>query len=436
MKDTELDDLLVRYADATLGADQLARLQAELERSSVARARMRELAEQAFAIGEAGRCREARSPRRQVTEMPAAVRRWSFYPVLALAALALLLLGVISLMQLRSRSPMLEVVAVRGAAVWSEGEKRVPLLAGARLPAGTVETENETATAEIRLPDGSHFTLNGSAEAVFRATGGKQVTLKRGKVTAFVARQLPGQPLRVRTPTANVEVLGTVFSLDVVPQRTSLSVAEGRVRLRRLVDGREVEVSAEQQVAASLVASDVLAPEGMMTPPSDWSLQLASPPDRVTGSWIPSGFADPAHLVAAPIVVQRKGDGSVYVHHGVIVRSASNSPADAFATLTADSVLSVRLRMERESAVQLMIATRRPDGGFAGNFELVRRHPQIVPGSDWQTLEVPIRDLVPNHPERAEVAAGNIANVIIITTVHEAVGLEVAGISILSPPSH
>ena len=435
MNETELDDLLVRYADGTLDAERLARLEAEIERSSLARTRLRELAEQAFAIGEAGRCREARSPRRQVVDFPAAAQRWSWRPVLALAAAVAVLVGVVSVMQVRSQKPMLEVVAVRGAAVWSGGENRVPLVAGARLPAGTIETENETATAEVRLSDGSHFTLNGSAEAVFSEASGKQVTLKRGKVTAFVAKQLPGRPLQVRTPTANVEVLGTAFSLDVVPQRTSLSVAEGRVRLRRLVDGREVEVAAEQQVAASLVASDALAPEEMKTPASQWSLPLTSRPDRATGSWVPSGATGPARLLAVPIVVQQKGDGSIFVHHGMIVRSASNSPADAFASLTADSVLSVRLRMQKEFVIQVMIATRRPDGGFAGNFETVKRYPQIVPGPDWQTLEVPIRDLVPIHPERAKVAAGNIANVIIITTVHEPVGLEVAEISILPAAS-
>ncbi len=435
MNEAELDDLLVRYADGTLDANRLARLEAELKRSGSARGRMRELAEQVFAIGEAGRCREARSPRRQIVEFPIASPRRFWRPMLALAAVLTVMLGIVSLMQVRSRGTMIEVIAVRGAAVWIEGEKRVPLVAGTRLPAGTIETENETATAEVQLSDGSHFTLNGSAEAVFTEVGSKQVTLKRGKVTAFVAKQSPGRPLQVRTPTANVEVLGTVFSLDVAPQRTSLSVAEGRVRLRRLVDGREVEVAAEQQVAASLVASDALAPEGLKTPPSQWSLPLTSPPDRVTGSWVPSGAAAPAHLAAVPIVVQQKGDGSVYVHHGVIVHSASNSPADAFASLTPDSALSVRLRMRKGSAIQLMIATRRPDGGFAGNFELSKRHPQIVPGSDWHTLQVPIRDFVPIHPERAQVAAGNIANVVIVTTVHESVGLEVAEISILPAPS-
>lgn len=431
MNDADLDDLLVRYADGTLDAHQLARLEAELERSAASRRRMRELAEQAFAIGEAGRCREARNPGRQVVEFPAAAPRWSRRPVLAFAAVFVVALGIVSFMQARSRGTMLEVIAVRGSAVWSEGGKRMSLVAGARLAAGTIETESETATAEVRLSDGTHFTLNGSAEAVFSEDGGKQVTLKRGKVTAFVAPQASGRPLRVRTPAANLEVLGTVFSLDAAPQHTSLSVAEGRVRLRRLVDGREVEVAAEQQVAASLVSSEALVPVTMKAPPADWTLRFACEPERFTGKWIATEGDNPARVVAAPIVAKREDNGSVYVHHAVIVRAASNLPTDAFATITPDSVFRVRLRMQREIPLQLMIATRRPEGGFAGNFELVRRHPQITAGEAWTILEVPIRDFVPIHPERVKAAAGNQANVVIITTLHEPVGLEVAEIAIL-----
>ena len=56
MTGAELDSLLVRYADGTLNEEGLATLEAELARSGTARARMRELAEQVFAIAEAGGC--------------------------------------------------------------------------------------------------------------------------------------------------------------------------------------------------------------------------------------------------------------------------------------------------------------------------------------------------------------------------------------------
>jgi hypothetical protein len=350
--------------------------------------------------------------------------------VLAGFAAAAVLLGIFFFVQTRSPGALLEVIAVHGAAVWSNGAQRMPLVVGARLPETSIETESETATVEVRLADGSQFTMHGSAEAAFSDHGAKQVTLKRGKLTASVAPQRAGHPLRVRTPTAHLEVLGTVFSLEAAPQRMSLSVSHGRVRLRRLVDGREVEVGADQHVAASLVSTDALVPQAMDAAPAQWRLEFARMPERFTGTWIAANGIEPAHIAASPIVNKREADGAIYVHHGIIIRSASNSPADVFALLGPDSILRVRLRMKRQFPLQLMLSTRRPDGSFAGNFELVKLHPQILAGAQWQTLELPIREMVSLHPERVTVAAGNQANVVILTTLHESVGLEVEEISI------
>jgi hypothetical protein len=164
-------------------------------------------------------------------------------------------------------------------------------------------------------------------------------------------------------------------------------------------------------------------------------LDFTEAPERFTGTWSTAEGTEPARIAAAPSVEKRHDDGSIYVHHSVIVRSASNSPADAFASITPDSVLRIRLRMRREFGLQLMIATRHPNGAFAGNFESVKRHPQIIPGTEWQTIEVPIREMEPIHPDRVKVAAGKQANVVIITTMHEPVGLEVAEIAILPTAS-
>jgi len=48
-----------------------------------------------------------------------------------------------------------------------------------------------------------------------------------------------------------IEVLGTVFSLDAMPQRTGLSVAQGNVRLCRLVDGRDLVAAHPERAAVA-----------------------------------------------------------------------------------------------------------------------------------------------------------------------------------------
>lgn len=433
MTEAELDNLLVRFADGTLDAPSGALLEAELAQNPAARTRLRELSEQVFAIGEAGRCREARRPRPLATA-PAKTSwfRQGWAVGLAAAAAIVVLLAVA---QHRPKTDYLQVTGVHGGAVWTNGQQRVPLVVGAHLPAGTVETENEAATAEVRLADGTHFTLHGSAEAEFTDGPEKQVTLKRGNFTAFVAKQASGHPLRVRTPAANLEVLGTDFSLEADPARTSLTVSEGRVRLRRLVDGREVEVGAEQQAAASLVTTDALVAQTMKAPSTKWTHPFDNYEERLTGTWTAASGLDPVRIAAVPVVEKRKDDGSLQVHHSVIVRALSNAPADAFATITPDSVLRLRLRLNKQLPIQLMIATRRPDGAFAGNFESVKLYPHVAAGPDWQAVEVPIREFIPIHPERCQSAAGNQANVVIISTLHESVGMEVAEMAILPQSS-
>ncbi len=431
MKDEQLDALLLRYLDGTLEAPEEEQLSAVLERDAAARARLRSLAEQAFAVGEAGRCREARMPLRPApVESLAEPAAW-WRGAVPWAAAAAVALGLFLALQRQSPRPLLEVLTVRGEATWSDSGQRLPLTAGARVAAGTIETESESATVEVRFADGTRFALSGGAEAVFSEGDRKQVLLKRGSLTAAVAPQAPGRPLRVRSSAAEAEVLGTVFTLDAMPQHTDLSVAEGRVRLKRLVDGREVEVAARQRVTASLVATERWAPEPLQVPATEWQLNLSAPPEHLTGVWQAATDHEVAFIGATPTVETRSADGRVHVHRSVIIRAASNSPADAFALLTADSVLRLKLRLKRAFPLQLMISARRLDGSYAGNFELVKQHPELPGDGHWHTLEVPFRDFKALQPERASVAAGNQVNVVIITTLHEPVGLEVAAIAIL-----
>ena len=70
--------------------------------------------------------------------------------------------------------------------------------------------------------------------------------------------QPPGRPMLVRTPTAELEVVGTEFSLSADAASTSLGVTEGRVRFKRVVDGSEVDVTANGIATASLTASGPL----------------------------------------------------------------------------------------------------------------------------------------------------------------------------------
>jgi ferric-dicitrate binding protein FerR (iron transport regulator) len=434
MTDNELEVLLAKFAADSLIPQEHAVLVTELERNEEARLHLAEIAEVAFAVGEAGRTRAVREVSHHVEASPTVRRQTWWRPALAWAALVILLASAAWFYHATSPQPLLEVVEARGAVSWSSAGTRLPFTAGMRLPPGVFESESETGTAEVRFMDGTRFTLQGNAEAVFDDNQGKRVWLKRGTFSADVTKQRPGRPLRVRTATAEVEVLGTLFAMEAAPQRTSVSVAAGRVRLRRLVDGREVEVAPKHYVAASLFAAEELVPRPVRPPSGFWTLDLRSAPEHFTGQWQPADGVQPALIAAAPIVERRESDGAPYVHYGIIVRAASH-PADSFVALTDNSLLRLKLRIRREFPLQIIVSTRRPDGSFAGNFELTKPQPTLIPGSEWQRLELALHDFTPLHPSRSTSSAGSRACAIIITTLHESVGLEVTEVSIGSQPN-
>jgi len=433
VRDNELEVLVAKFAADSLAPGEHAVLVTELERNEKARLHLAEIAEVAFAVGEAGRTRAIREESHHVEASPPVRRHTWWRPALAWTSLIILLSSAAWFYYATGPQPLLEVVEARGAVSWSSAGTRLALRAGMRLPPGIFESESETATAEVRFMDGTRFTLQGNAEAVFDDNQGKRVWLKRGTFSADVTKQSPGRPLRVRTATAEVEVLGTVFAMEAAPQRTSVSVAAGRVRLRRLVDGREVEVASEHYVAASLLAADELVPRLVSSPSGIWTLELGSAPEHFTGRWQAPDGMQPALIAAAPIVERRESDGAPYVHHGIIVRAAAH-PADSFVALTDHSALRLKLRMPREFPLQIIVSTRRPDGSFAGNFELTQPQPTLIPGADWQRLEVALHDFTPLHPSRSTSSAGSRACAIIVTTLHEPVGLEIAEISIGPQP--
>ena len=85
-------------------------------------------------------------------------------------------------------------------------------------------------TREVVLRDGSRVTLNsGSALDLDMAGGGRGVRLLRGEAFFKVARD-PAHPFTVLADNSRVRVLGTQFNVRMDERRTTVTVAEGKVR--------------------------------------------------------------------------------------------------------------------------------------------------------------------------------------------------------------
>lgn len=149
-----------------------------------------------------------------------------------------------------TRVAVARVEAVTGeASLWTPSGRR-PLRAGQDLlPGEGVQAAGEVTILfadKTRLEVGPNTLLKGLTEE-----GGKRLQLDKGTLRAQVAQQPPDRPFTVRTPQGEARVVGTTLRL-VVDDGTRLDVTEGKVQLKRLSDGKTVDVEAGHYAVAAV----------------------------------------------------------------------------------------------------------------------------------------------------------------------------------------
>ena len=314
---------------------------------------------------------------------------------------------------------IVEVVSLGGAASWSDCGKAVfDLAVGNRLRAGTASLEGESSFLTLRFDDGTKVTLAGESVLEFDARWQKTLILRHGALSVDATPQPLGRPMLVRTPTAEVEVLGTVFSVSSDSQVTHVGVKEGSVRFLRLADRQSVEVHEHTVATASLVATEPLE-----------AGRLASIPPRYRKAF-GGERGMPVGLRALPYVAGRSADGRPVVHFGVNTRKDNFG----FVTMHDDSVVSVRFRTSTPEPIRVMIGMRRQGGGFGGNFEVVmpstdsvrddREGSQFEDG--WRRLEIPARAFKAISPDFPDVLEGYAIGLLLVDTFTSDAQLEVA----------
>jgi len=225
----------------------------------------------------------------------------------------------------------------------------------------------------------------------------------------------------IRTPTAEVEVVGTIFSLSVDAQNTHVGVEEGSVQFLRLADGQSVAVKEQSVATASLVATRPLEVGRPAAIPSFYKQSLGGATDNDAG------------LKAEPYIAGRGHDGMPVVHYGCKVRSGDVG----FVTVDDDSVVSIRLRTAKSETIRVMLSMRRPGGGFGGNFEAtipIQAMPMVDGGKraadGWCRIDIPIRDFLSLASDFPSLTPGNAVGLMLIDTFTAAANLEVAEVSV------
>lgn len=365
---------------------------------------------------------------------------------LAAAGLLTLAIGWSALIQLRlgdtgpavsATSPrkmdaIVEVASLNGAASWSDGHTVLSnLTVGNKLAAGMVSLEGESAFLTLRFDDGTAVTMTGGSMLEFAARWHKSVVLRHGTLSVDAQPQPPGRPMLIRTPTAEVEIVGTILSVTADSSETQLGVGEGSVRLQRLADGQTVDVPEHHMATASLVTLQPMAATRTSQLPSSYRQTFDGTPGlRCRGKWMAADDRLPSRARAVPFVADRGADGKPIVHYGVTVRDQDHG----FVALHDDSVVAVRFRCATPSPLQVMIGMRGPGGAFAGNFEANIHTDSVAieddggdgPSHGWRWLEIHSCKFIPSCKDYPDLTPGHSVGMLLVDTLSGDAALEVA----------
>ena len=203
---------------------------------------------------------------------------------LALAAVIIVAVtGTLYYQHVNANRNIARITGLNGALTWignggrivqGSGSEQEPtrwsnvLSEDAELPGGTIEGTAPDSWFELEFDDGSSAMIFGESILTFSDQGQKELRLKQGRFSATVVPQPAGEPMLIHTPVADLKVIGTRFDVEAGPESTMLYVREGKVRIRRVSDGKTVDVQADHRV---VVTSDSDMLPGFVGPERTWA---------------------------------------------------------------------------------------------------------------------------------------------------------------------
>ncbi|SVB29393.1 uncharacterized protein METZ01_LOCUS182247, partial [marine metagenome] len=303
-------------------------------------------------------------------------------PILAMAALVMIGFFINFLVREPAQvEPIAKVRGLSGSLIYTgdRGIVRKDLKEGDSLEGGTIEGMTPDAWFELEFSDGSIVMISGNSMLTFSDDGQKKLRLKEGGFSANVNPQPKDKPMLVSTRTALFEVMGTRFSVDAEPTAATLRVSEGRVRATRLSDNLSVEVPAKHRVVAS--QDHELTPERLPDSISIWESRLERGAKGGHGDWVPAQGGEPPYLRAIPYTIAAKIDAkqrTIYTLGKSALRK--DSPP---VILKPGSRIRVQGKMDTPHKIWFGVTLRRPDGDFAGRFQIIVPAERFQPGETF-----------------------------------------------------
>ncbi|MCR9292428.1 MAG: FecR family protein [bacterium] len=282
-------DLIDGYCSGSLTDDDFSELESRLRESHELRQLLIEYRSIESAMPSALASGTTEKTQASATKKSRVIRRLKI-ALLTTAAGLLLLSGLYFLRP--SSEPQIAIArSLTGSVRWTGpgGQVVDDVQAGRALTGGTIECLAVDSSADLDFPDGSTVSISGVSVLTISDDGHKKLHLREGNLSATVSPQPEGKPLRMLTPTAELEVLGTQFDVTAAETQTKITVNEGLVRVKRLTDGKFTDVKAEHSLVATIEAREPPVAIAMREPVSVWKANLGQ--DKTAGDWLPIAHA-------------------------------------------------------------------------------------------------------------------------------------------------
>jgi len=422
--DSELDGLLARLVEETITPGELTELERQLDGDPAAQQRYLHYLGLHSDLEQIDSERPVESRSRHPKR-----RQWIASGLAAAAAIAVAAVLWFPNADVAS-STVVHVVDLDGPVRWIDGgEETSPIEIGDRLPGGILETLSPESWAEVEFADGTSVSLAGhSSLAVSLTEGRKVLRLREGNLSIEAARQPDGFPLKVVTPSAEAEVLGTQFNVTANEFSARFAVNEGLVRVTRLADGKVEEVAAEEMVVAALEQGTDFTASPRRAFVESWKSEL--PRDQLQGQWEPGDASEPGGLRAMPHLW--KGDrgqreNPVLLYTAVLDPSAGRRPP---LQLSEETRLTVRGRLDRKHRINIGFGTNRTRGGPVAKYSLADGV-EVSPNANGRfSLELELGIFRPTREHFPEPLAGQEVDWLWIQTVKVDAGLVIESVEL------
>ena len=272
----DLEQRIAAWLDGRISEAESETLQQELRDSAEARTAFRLYAELDAVIRETADTQAVGTISKaggSSMSTPSPAMRPFAKAALALAAgIIVAVTGTLYYQHVNANRNIARITGLNGALTWignggrivqGSGSEQEPtrwsnvLREEAELPGGTIEGTEPDSWFELEFDDGSSAMIFGDSILTFSDQGQKELRLKQGRFSATVVPQPADEPMLIHTPAAELKVVGTRFDVEAGPESTRLYVREGKVQIRRVSDGKTVDVPADHRVVVT-ADSDML----------------------------------------------------------------------------------------------------------------------------------------------------------------------------------